>query len=113
MTPTEEHEPDYRFTLANERTFLAWIRTSLGLVAGGVALMQLAPNFSVRDVRLALSVLLVAAGGTLAALSVRRWQRTQQAMRRGAEMPTSRIPFAVGVASVAVAVLVIVVLVRI
>ena len=29
--------PDYRFTLANERTFLAWIRTALALMAGAVA----------------------------------------------------------------------------
>jgi uncharacterized membrane protein YidH (DUF202 family) len=26
-------EPDHRFTLANERTFLAWMRTSLALLA--------------------------------------------------------------------------------
>ncbi|WP_143342795.1 YidH family protein, partial [Crossiella equi] len=34
-------EPDPRFTLANERTFLAWIRTSLGLMAAGVAVEAL------------------------------------------------------------------------
>src|SRR3954462_10286719 len=28
--------PDPRFTFANERTFLAWIRTSLALIAGGL-----------------------------------------------------------------------------
>jgi putative membrane protein len=28
--------PDYRFSLANERTFLAWIRTALGFLAAGV-----------------------------------------------------------------------------
>jgi hypothetical protein len=33
----DEQEPDYRFTFANERTFLAWIRTALALIAGGVA----------------------------------------------------------------------------
>ena len=42
-------EPDYRFSLANERTFLAWIRTALALLAGGVLLDQahaaaLSPN---------------------------------------------------------------------
>ena len=31
-------EPDPRFSMANERTFLAWIRTSLAFIAGGVAL---------------------------------------------------------------------------
>jgi uncharacterized membrane protein YidH (DUF202 family) len=35
--------PDYRFTLANERIFLAWIRTSLALVAGGIAVVRLGP----------------------------------------------------------------------
>ena len=44
--PTEQ-EPDYRFTLANERTFLAWIRTALALIAGGVAVVQLVPAFGV------------------------------------------------------------------
>ena len=32
-------EPDPRFTLANERTFLAWVRTALALLAGMVALV--------------------------------------------------------------------------
>lgn len=34
-------EPDPEVSLANERTFLAWIRTSLALMAGGVALEAL------------------------------------------------------------------------
>jgi putative membrane protein len=40
--------PDYRFTLANERTFLAWMRTSLALLAGGIALRQVVPSFAPR-----------------------------------------------------------------
>jgi len=44
-------EPDYRFTLANERTFLAWIRTALALIAGGVAVVQLVPALSIPGVR--------------------------------------------------------------
>ncbi|MGI5219881.1 YidH family protein [Nocardia sp. CA-290969] len=43
-----DREPDYRFTLANERTFLAWIRTALGLVAGGIVVGQLYSAGSVR-----------------------------------------------------------------
>ena len=38
-------EPDARYTFANERTFLAWIRTALGLVAAGLAIVQLLPPF--------------------------------------------------------------------
>ena len=34
-------EPDYRFTLANERTFLAYERTAIGLVAASVAVLQI------------------------------------------------------------------------
>ncbi|MBM4509720.1 DUF202 domain-containing protein, partial [Rhodococcus hoagii] len=29
-------DPDPRFTLANERTYLAWVRTGLGLIAAAV-----------------------------------------------------------------------------
>ena len=34
------HEPDYRFTLANERTFLAYIRTALAFFAAGTAILS-------------------------------------------------------------------------
>lgn len=50
--------PDYRFSLANERTFLAWIRTSLGFLAGGVGLDQLAPDFATPLIREILALLL-------------------------------------------------------
>jgi hypothetical protein len=45
----DEQEPDYRFTLANERTFLAWIRTALALIAGGVAVAQLVRRSESRE----------------------------------------------------------------
>ena len=34
--PVPSPHPDYRFTLANERTLLAWLRTGLALVATGL-----------------------------------------------------------------------------
>lgn len=61
--PDDEHEPDYRFTLANERTFLAWLRTSLSLLAAGVAVVQLVPAFTIPAAR-------GLTGGLLAALAV-------------------------------------------
>lgn len=78
-----EHEPDYRFTLANERTFLSWMRTSLGLLAGGLAVRELVGDFAVRGVRTALSVSALALSLVLSVSSYRRWQRVQRSMRRG------------------------------
>lgn len=109
MTPTPQ-EPDYRFTLANERTFLAWIRTALALIAGGVAIVQFAPAFGIAGVRHILSVALTAAGGALAVLAVRRWQVVQEAMRTGADLPRTRIPVALAAGIFLVTVGVVVVL---
>ncbi len=79
--------PDYRFTLANERTFLAWVRTALALMAAGVAVIRFVPGLMV--VRHALGFLLIGLGGLLAALSYRHWQRNEQAMRLGRQLPRS------------------------
>lgn len=85
-------EPDYRFSLANERTFLAWIRTSLALLAGGIAVVQLVPRFGVAGGRYVLGELLIALSVLVAATSVRRWHRVQDAMRRSAPLPRTRLP---------------------
>ncbi|HEY8526490.1 MAG TPA: DUF202 domain-containing protein [Acidimicrobiales bacterium] len=84
---SEEHEPDYRFTLANERTFLAWMRTSIALLAGGIALRELVEPFSLRWARTALAVAALALSLVLAVTSYTRWATVQQAMRRGAPLP--------------------------
>jgi putative membrane protein len=83
--------PDYRFSLANERTFLAWIRTSLALLAGAVAIDQLAPNIAPQPVRLGLCVLLALIGAGLAVLSYRRWSQMEAAMRNDQALPFSRV----------------------
>jgi putative membrane protein len=81
-------EPDYRFTLANERTFLAWMRTSLALLAGGIALRALSraahPLAGVRD-PLALAAVLLSMA--LAVASYARWRRIQEAMRHDQPLP--------------------------
>lgn len=58
--------PDYRFSLANERTFLAWLRTGLALIGGGFAVDQFPPQLH-GSLRLAFTVVLLA-GGALCAL---------------------------------------------
>ena len=105
-------DPDYRFSLANERTFLAYIRTSLALLAGGVAIEQLVPPFSVRGSRSALSVLLLCLASVVAGSSYLRWRRTEQALRLQTPLPATRLPLLLGVGllATAVAALVLVVL---
>jgi putative membrane protein len=80
---------DYRFTLANERTFLAWVRTSLALLAAAVALVQLVPPFHVPGARTLLGVVLAADGLAVVALAYRRWAGNERAMRRGGSLPHS------------------------
>ncbi len=82
--------PDYRFTLANERTFLAWVRTALALMASGVAVAQFVPG--VPALRHTLGIVLIALGGLLAGVSYRHWEQTERAMRLGEQLPHSPIP---------------------
>ncbi|HET6772360.1 MAG TPA: DUF202 domain-containing protein [Acidimicrobiales bacterium] len=82
-----EHEPDYRLTLANERTFLAWIRTSLALLAGGIALNEVTGLSSSEATRTALAVAAVALSLVLAVSSFVRWRQVQAAMRRNQPLP--------------------------
>ncbi|MGC5021163.1 YidH family protein [Micromonospora sp. DT47] len=84
--------PDYRFSLANERTFLAWLRTGLALIAGGLAAAQFLPPLPVRHLREAIAVALLLLGGTVAVRAVDHWARTERAIRLGEELPASRFP---------------------
>ena len=81
-------EPDYRFTFANERTFLAWIRTALALLAAGVALDTIELDLP-SAAQAALAVLLVILGLCCAVISWVRWARAEQAMRHEEPLPTS------------------------
>lgn len=82
-----EKEPDYRFTLANERTFLAWIRTSLGLVAGGVVVHQLVEPVESGAVRMLIAATAVVLAVVLAVGAFVHWRSVQSAMRRNRDLP--------------------------
>lgn len=84
--------PDYRFSLANERTFLAWLRTGLALIAGGLAIAQFLPPLPMTHLREAIAVALLLLGGAVALHAVDRWVRTERAIRLGTELPPSRFP---------------------
>jgi putative membrane protein len=86
-------EPDVRFTLANERTFLAWNRTALALVVAGLGIVQLLPPFpGVPWGRHVLGVPLIVLGATVSVTSYLEWRRNQAAIRRGAPLPRSVLP---------------------
>ncbi|KGN37716.1 YidH family protein [Knoellia subterranea] len=88
-------EPDPRFTLANERTFLAWIRTALALIAGAVALEGFGIHLD-ETVRGVLAGLLIVIGAAVAIAAGVRWLRVEQAMRHGRPLPfPTVIPFLV------------------
>ena len=100
----EESEPDARFTYANERTFLAWNRTALALIATGVAATQLLPEFHVDGGRRILGLPMIALGALVAFTSFRHWKANERAMRRGQPLPRSPMPLvlSIGIALVAV-----------
>lgn len=85
-------EPDYRFTLANERTFLAWQRTSLGLLAAAVAAVQFMPELPIHGMRHTLGAMV----GTLAMLTagtgLQRWVQVDRAIRHGQPLPRPTTP---------------------
>jgi len=81
-------EPDARFSLANERTMLAWVRTSLALLAGGVAVQTIGvPAHPV--LRAVLVALLAAAGLVLPPAAFVRWARAERALRTGGPLPAA------------------------
>ncbi|GGK67606.1 hypothetical protein Sme01_09330 [Sphaerisporangium melleum] len=110
--PVEGKEPDPRFTLANERTFLTWLSTSLALSAGGVAMAALPRDVFVPWVRTALAVVLVVLSGLAAALAYPRWRQVQRALRQEKPLPRLALApvFGYGVAAVAVLALILIVL---
>lgn len=85
-------EPDPRFSFANERTFLAWIRTALGFLAAGVAIAavaQLTANLRF-EVRVA-SVALIVCGVVCGVGALTRWMKNERAMRLDQPLPSSRM----------------------
>jgi inner membrane protein YidH len=88
-------EPDYRFTLANERTFLAYIRTALGLDVAGLAVKQFFSPSSAH-LRLGLAIAIIVLAIAVAALGYRRWRDVELAMRLETPLPPIRLPLILG-----------------
>jgi putative membrane protein len=90
-------EPDARFSLANERTFLAWIGTSLALIAAGVALDSFANDIH-PVFKLVAAVLLIATGISLPFQAWFGWLRTERALRTNRALPAPMLALPLGIA---------------
>lgn len=98
-------DPDPRFVLANERTLLAWVRTSLAFIAGGLAVGSLLPRLSVPGGRRAVAIALVLAGASVAVGGYLRWRNAEAALRADRPLPRTRLPLLVTAAVVLAAVI--------
>jgi putative membrane protein len=95
---------DPRFTLANERTLLAWSRTGLAFVAAGLAVVQLLERFEVPGGRRLIGFSLIILGAFIAGAAGRQWQQRESAIRHGRPIPRSRLPWLVTGAVVGVSI---------
>lgn len=90
-------EPDPRFTLANERTFLAWIRTSLAFLAGGIAVEAFTEDLFPEPIRTSLAVVLLLLGVLISAGAAWRWVGVERSLRRRAPLPLPLIAPLLGI----------------
>jgi len=104
-------DADPRYSLANERTFLAWIRTALGLLAAGAGVVAIGlpwPEYAVRGV----AVLLAVTAGASALAGLRRWRQVEAAIADRRPVPPLRVHVGVAVVVCVVAAVVTVLIVR-
>ncbi|SDS74446.1 YidH family protein [Corynebacterium timonense] len=90
-------EPDPRFTLANERTFLAWTRTALAFLAGGIALEAIGLPGLAEGPRSVAAALLVLTSMAISLGAAVRWVRIERALRHSRPLPAPAIAPLLGV----------------
>jgi putative membrane protein len=88
----DQREPDYRFSLANERTLLAWVRTALALDVAGLGVIRFAPPLGWPGGREFVGAVLVLLGAVTAWSGYRRFLATDQAIRAGSPLPAHAAP---------------------
>ncbi|GEM_PF-143317 len=90
-------EPDVQSSLANQRTALAWVRTGLALIAGGVALTTVAGGAQLSLLLDAVAVVACLGGGALGLAAIASWGATERALRLGEPLPRPHaLPWLVG-----------------
>lgn len=80
-------DPDPRFSMANERTALAWVRTGLALIAGGIALGSVSAITELPKFLDVVAILACLFGGVIAVNALFGWQRNERALRLGTPLP--------------------------
>jgi putative membrane protein len=88
----DRREPDYRFSLANERTLLAWVRTALALDVAGLGVVRFAPPLAGEAGRELVGGVLILLGAVSAWSGYRRFLATDQAIRAGDPLPAHAAP---------------------
>lgn len=83
----EGDEPDPRFSMANERTALAWVRTALALVAAGIGLTTVARLAALPRVLNVVAAAICLLGALLSVSAVLGWRRKELALRLGRPLP--------------------------
>lgn len=106
-------EPDPRFSLANERTFLAWIRTSLAVTAGGLGVEAFGASIFHETWRKVLAVGLLTLGLILAGSAVQRWLNVERAMRHKEPLPMPfLLPFLASGAAIGAGIMIVIIVGR-
>ncbi len=102
VSASKNLDPDVRFLLANERTLLAWIRTALAVLAGGVALTQIGGDSTAQGV---IGISAIVLGGFMAVVGYIRFRAADKAIRVGKLPSLGREPVlqAGGIAVIALA----------
>ena len=81
---------DYRYLLANERTFLAYVRTALALQVAGLGIIEFLTR-GPEAVRLALGFLVVLVGSAVGLAGYARWRSVERAIRSNGEMASAAV----------------------
>jgi len=88
----DQREPDYRFSLANERTLLAWVRTALALDVAGLGVVRFSPPLAGEAGRELVGGVLILLGAVTAWSGYRRFLAADRAIRAGAPLPAHAAP---------------------